>query len=115
MAKDKLILTDGTKFNDILKQIAEDRKPIANDLIKEICFMGETLTELKKMIKETGAVELFEQGKQKFMRENPALKSYNATIKQYSSIYKQLTDLIPKTITNKEDDGFDDFVSDRDD
>lgn len=58
--------------------------------------MQGTLTELKREIKENGTVEHFENGKQSFLRENPALKSYNVTVQRYSQLYKQLTDLLPK-------------------
>ena len=52
-----------------------------------------------RAIREKGTIEEFKQGKQEFLRENPALKSYNTTIKQYSSLYKQLCDLLPKEDT----------------
>lgn len=65
-------------------------------MITEITFMSKTLSELKKAIEKTGAVDLFKQGKQEFVRENPALKAYNTTIQRYSLLYKQLTDMIPK-------------------
>ena len=58
--------------------------------------MQQTLADLKKQIKENGTIEHFEQGKQSFLRESPALKSYNMTIQRYSALYKQLTDLLPK-------------------
>lgn len=32
---------------------------------------------------------------EEFLRESPALKSYNTTIQRYSLLYKQLTDLLP--------------------
>ena len=59
--------------------------------------MKETLADLKAQVKENGTVEHFEQGKQNFLRENPALKSYNTTVQRYSQLYKQLTDILPKT------------------
>lgn len=85
-----------TELKEILEKIPEDKKTIAGRLADELVFMQATLSDLKKQIKEHGTVELFEQGKQKFMRESPALKSYNTTIQRYSALYKQLTDLLPK-------------------
>ena len=116
MAKPKQIKIDLGKLKDIYNLIADDKKIIAQDLINEIEFLAETLSRLKELIRNGGVVEQFEQGRQSFMRENPALKSYNTTIQRYSLIYKQLTDLIPKNETKTEQsDGFDEFVSDRDD
>lgn len=95
-AKIKELGKDLKQFEEILKTIPDERKQIAQNLIKEICFMMKTLEELRKAIEETGAVDLFEQGKQKFMRESPALKAYNTTIQRYSLLYKQLESMIPK-------------------
>ena len=114
MARDKNIQQDIGKLKAIYELIPEDRRIIADDLIKEVYFITETLDELKENIKETGTVEKFEQGKQKFLRENPALKSYNTTIQRYCLVYKQLTDLIPKKENKPEDDGFDNFTNGRD-
>ena len=87
---------DLKQFEEILKTIPEERKHIAQNLIIEISFITKTLENLRKTIEETGAVDLFEQGKQRFMRESPALKAYNTTIQRYSLIYKQLENMIPR-------------------
>lgn len=92
MARKKI----NTEIKQILEKIPEDKKAIAGRLADELIFIQETLTDLKSQIKEHGTVEHFEQGKQNFLRESPALKSYNNTVKQYSNLYKQLTDLLPK-------------------
>lgn len=85
------------ELEDILEKIPDDKKYIGQKLIEELIFMQGTLTDLKRQIKENGTVEHFENGKQNFLRENPALKSYNVTVQRYSQLYKQLTDLLPKT------------------
>ncbi len=56
---------DLKQFEEILKIIPEERKQIAQKLITEICFITKTL-------EENGTIDLFEQGKQRFMRESPA-------------------------------------------
>lgn len=96
MNKIKEIGTDLKPFEDILKIIPGERKPIAKKLITEICFMTKTLEDLRETIEENGTVDLFEQGKQRFMRESPALKAYNTTIQRYSLLYKQLENMIPR-------------------
>ena len=106
---------DKAKLSGILEQIPEDRREVANDLLKELNFMSETLDELKAKVKSSGAVTLFEQGKQKMIIENPAMKSYNTTIQRYGAIYKQLIDLIPKMPPSEHDDGFEDFINGRED
>lgn len=85
-----------TELKELLEKIPEDRKAIAARLVDELVFMQKTLADLKRQIDDNGTVELFEQGKQSFMRESPALKSYNNTISRYGALYKQLCDMLPK-------------------
>lgn len=96
MERDKETLRDMRKLKKLLKLIPEERKAIGENLLKEIAFMTSTLAELKRTVEEKGTVDLFKQGKQEFMRESPALKSYGTIIQRYSLLYKQFTDLLPK-------------------
>ncbi len=98
------------QFNKILKQIPGDKKLIAKGLIKELTFMALTLDDLKEQIKEGGTVELFKQGKQEFLRESPALKAYNTTVQRYSTLYKQLTDLLPKAAREAQENALYEFI-----
>lgn len=88
--------TEYKTLTELLELVPAEKKPVAKKLITELNFMSSTLAQLRKMIKETGAVELFKNGKQEMLRESPALKSYNTTIQRYSLLYKQLVDLLPK-------------------
>ena len=89
--------TRKTDFSEILEKIPSDKRMIGEKLIEELSFMEETLAELKTQIREIGTIEQFEQGRQSFLRESPALKSYNTTIQRYSMLYRQLCDLSGKT------------------
>lgn len=84
------------RYKKLFKPIGEDKISAYDDLLKNIAFMTFTLNTLQNEIKEKGVVEKFEQGSQNFLRENPALKSYNTTIKNYISAVKQLNDLLPE-------------------
>lgn len=96
LSKDKETLRDVRKLKKLLKLIPEERRAIGESLLKEIAFMSSTLAELKKVVLEKGTTENFKQGKQEFMRESPALKSYGTIIQRYSLLYKQFADLLPK-------------------
>lgn len=104
MEKDKYIKSETKKLNKIKELVPDENKVIATNLIKEIAFMSATLEELKGIVGEKGAVEDFKNGKQEFMRESPALKSYTALIPRYSNLYKQLISLVPEEVkeTNSE-------------
>ena len=99
-----------TELKEILEKVPEDKKAIAGRIADELIFMQDTLTDLKKQIKEYGTVEQFIQGKQQFLRESPALKSYNTTIQRYSALYKQLTDLLPKEQEAEKANAIYDFI-----
>lgn len=106
MARKKI----NTELKKILERIPENKKAVAGRLADELIFLQETLTDLKEQIKERGTVEQFIQGKQNFLRESPALKSYNITLKSYSTLYKQLTDLLPKDQETNKDNAIYDFL-----
>ena len=94
-----------TRLKKIVKLVPDNKKSVANSLIKELSFMAGTLEELKENITVNGAVDFFKNGKQEMWRESPALKSYNTTIQRYSLLYKQLCDLLPKEEAVKASDG----------
>ena len=83
------------KYKKMFKGADKIKLEAHDDLLKNIAFMTVTLYKLQNEINEKGVIEKFEQGKQNFMRENPALKSYNSTIKNYTSVIKQIVDLLP--------------------
>ena len=85
------------EFREILEKIPDDKKVIGKKLIEELSFMEKTLASLKRQIEENGELEHFQQGKQDFLRESPALKGYNTPVQRYSVMYRQLTDLMGKT------------------
>jgi|SRR5699024_6688691 len=97
------ISTDMQQVKQLLKYVPDQRQPIAQNLYDELVFMQNTMAVLKKQVKDEGAVSLFKQGKQEFLREHPALTAYNKTIQRYSTIYKQLVDLLPEAEVTQED------------
>ena len=76
------------EYKEILAKIPEDKKVIGEKLVEELSFMEKTLASLKRLIEENGEMEHFQQGKQDFLRESPALKSYNTTVQRYSVMYR---------------------------
>ena len=124
--RDNERLKDVRKLKKILKLVPADRKDIAEKLIVEISFVAETqgscnfltraetLADLREKTKENGTVDHFKQGKQEFLRESPALKSYNTTIQRYSLLYKQLTALLPPPeVDSKKKNEVLDFITKR--
>lgn len=98
------------EFREILEKIPDDKKVIGKKLIEELSFMKKTLASLKRQIEENGELEHFQQGKQDFLRESPALKGYNTTVQRYSVMYRQLTDLMGKTQEAEKSNAVYDFL-----
>ena len=69
--------------------------------------MAGTLTELKNIVDEQGAVITTTNGNGfEVMTENPAQKSYNTMIKNYTAAIKQLTGFLPEAAEVPELDEF---------
>ena len=64
----------------------------------------------KLPFRENGTIEQFKQGKQDFLRESPALRSYNTTVQRYSLLYRQLCDLAGKTVEAEKSNPVYDFL-----
>ena len=93
--KAKRIKRELTRLRKSFKPLPEDKRRLAEGLMQEAAFMRVTLEETREIIDQEGVIELFEQGKQRFLREHPATKVYAALINRYSAVVKQLIDLLP--------------------
>ncbi len=105
MKKIKKIKYDLVK--DKIETMSDDKKSIALGLLKELSYMNDTLEKLKERIDEKGVVTEMCQGSYSIDRTNPALQTYNALIKNYTSTSKQLFEMLPNN-----DDEIDNFDSD---
>jgi len=94
----------------ILNRLPEDKRPIGEKLIRELVFMEKTLERLRIQIEETGEIEHFQQGKQDFYRESPALKAYNSTVQRYSVMCRQLSDMMGKSAEAEKSNAVYDFI-----
>lgn len=105
---DKIKQINFKSLKRAFNEMPEEKAMLGLSLIKELEFMKKTLTKLKKELAEKGVVTKMDQGKYYIERANPALAQYNAMIKNYQSTAKQITELLPKDIS----DGIDDFDND---
>ena len=91
------------ELEKILKKIPSEKENEASLIANELRFVLATTEKLRKDIEENGAVEHFINGKQDFLRESPAMISYNKLMKTYNTLYKNLLELIPKEDISTED------------
>jgi hypothetical protein len=114
--KDERIKKEVRRLNRIYKDIDKDNKAIIDGLIQRAAYMRVTLEDWEKDIMENGYYEMFTQSEKTdpYERERPVARLYNTMNKNYQSLIKQLSDLVPKEVKVVEDDGFKDFIAQRD-
>jgi hypothetical protein len=114
LTKEEMIKKEMRRLKRIYKDLDGRKKQVVDGLIHEAAYMRATLDELRKMIDEKGPIDEMPQGDYSILREHPAVKTYNTMIQRYTTVMKQLTDLLPKEVPKEEDDGFESFVNERD-
>ena len=108
---DKRIKKAEKKINLFFVNLPEDKKRFISDPIHQLAVTQILLERLAEELEKGEVIELFEQGSQKLRRENPALKSWNTTIKSYTALYKQLLDLLPEEEAQRAGDAISKFIS----
>jgi hypothetical protein len=115
--KQARIRIEKNRLAKLYADISKERKSIVEGLIIRAAFMRATLEDMEADLDENGFVEFFTQSEKTdpYERERPVARLYNTMNKNYQSIIKQLTDLVPKEEAAKKevDDGFDGFVAAR--
>ena len=96
-------------LQNIIDKISDEYKTESLLLVNELSFIIKTLEKLKDIIDNDGVVEDFKQGKQEFVRESTALKSYNTTMKTYNTTFTNLLKLVDKSSDSKKGYGLDDI------
>lgn len=112
LSKDERIKKEIRKLNGLFKNIEPKLKKVVQPLIEKAAFMSTTLDDLQEHINENGVTEEYKNGENQYgTKKSPQVEIYNTMIKNYSSVIKQLTDLVPKEAPKEEDDGFNEFVN----
>ncbi|EQJ93933.1 TPA: hypothetical protein KOB80_003206 [Clostridioides difficile] len=113
ITKEAKIKKEINRLNRIFKDVDEKKKKSVEGLIQESAFMRITLEELKENINLFGVIDEMQQGEYSILRESPYVKTYNTMIQRYTTLNDKLLALLPKDTPKIIDDGFDDFVSEK--
>ncbi len=108
--KDAIRKKELEKLDRIFKVLPPDKKSLIDNLKHQAAFMVSFMAELQETLDREGAVDQFEQGSQKFLREHPAAKIYNTTMRNYLSVIKQLLALLPPEEAKAAKDEFAAFI-----
>ena len=108
--KNKTIKKEITRLNKLFKDLEDNKKKLAKNLIENAAFMSIALEDLKKDIVKYGVKETYVNGKDQYgFKESVESKTYNTMIKNYMNIIKQLNDMLPEKKKIDEKDEFDKF------
>lgn len=95
--KRKKIKSLKNKLSKNFKKLDKSTYSLVENLINELAFMSVTLEENRQHIEEYGVKEFYMNGKGQFgYKESVESKNYNAMIKNYTNVVKQLVDFLPK-------------------
>ena len=120
-SKEARIKAEKCRLESIYAKLDSQRKLVAAGLIERAAYLKATVEDLERDLDDNGYTEMFTQSEktEPYERRRPAADLYVNTSNLYQKCIKQLTDLLPKENTDKSkteaSDGFDDFISGRDD
>lgn len=113
MAEDRKNSKELKKLKKIFKDIEPGKRQTVEKLISNAAFMAESLDDLQEIIREKGFVEEYQNGANQYgVKKCSEVEIYNTMIKNYSSIIKQLVDLLPSEAKSSGDELLD-FISGR--
>lgn len=92
-------------------QLDNKTKKVLSSLIDNAAFMTIELQDLQENIKKNGVTCEYQNGANQWgTKKSPEVEVYNSMIKNYVTIMKQLSDLLPKGSSKTIKDPFDDFL-----
>ena len=85
------------RLNGFFVDVEENQRETVAPLIQNAAFMKVMLEDMQEIINAEGATELYQNGENQYGRKpSAAMQAYNATIKNYASVIKSLSALLPK-------------------
>ena len=95
-ARDKALKSELRKLVSLFSALPENEKRFLHPLFENAAFMKVFLDDLQIEIRETGAVEAYQNGeKQSGVKVSAAVQAYNQTIKNYNAVIDKLIDRLP--------------------
>ena len=94
--KEEKIKREIARFEEIFKDLDENKQAVIQGLIRNIAFMTVTLDDLTETIARQNYSEEYQNGRgQRGIKQSTELKTHLAMTKNLSIITKQLVDLCP--------------------
>ena len=117
--KEQRIKAEKNRLLKIYKGLPKAKLALAEGLIESAAFKRVEMQDLQAFLEKEGWTEMFSQGNQKpYSRARPEGDKYVSLDTAYQKAIKQLDAMLPReepVVTGDPDDGFDEFVTGRDD
>lgn len=96
--KEQRVLEEYNRLMDLFSKAPDGQLRLALPLIQNAAFMKVTLEDLQAAINADGVTEVYQNGaNQRGMKQSATLQGYNALIKNYATVQKQLSQLLGET------------------
>lgn len=118
LEKNKRIKKESARLKKLFKDIDENKKKLVFTTIEDVAFMTITMQDLREKIVREGTTCVYKNGANQFgTKQSPDAQLYLQLSQKQTQAMKILVDCLPKAEKQvvKTDDGFDDFVSGRED
>lgn len=110
---DKRTKAEIKKLKNLFKGLQHDKALLTEKLIENAAFMSVLLMDLQENIKDNGYKDKYQNGVNQYgYKKSVAADLYQTTIKNYTSVIKQLNDLLPNKNTNPSDNELLQFIID---
>lgn len=104
MAKKREEIGSLEKLKGQIMKLDENKQILADRLLEKAIFMDEELQKLQEYIKVNGATEQYQNGANQFgKKKSSEVDVYNAMVKNYASVMKQINDILPEEIGEQDD------------
>lgn len=96
LTKEQRITEELNRISKYFEEVDANQKAIVAPLLQNAAFMKVTLEDLQEIINVEGVTEIYQNGaNQRGVKQSATLQSYNSLIKNYASVIKTLSQLLP--------------------
>lgn len=103
--REKTYKKEHLKLKKLIKAVVDDEDfKKVEGLVENAAFMRASLLELQDEIRTHGYVESYQNGENQFgMKDSVYVRTYNSMVKNYTSLMKTLTGMLPMEAKAAED------------
>lgn len=113
--KQKRIKKEVNRLRKLFKEIDENKKKLVLAMIDDIAFLTVTMQDLRESIVREGTTVEYKNGENQYgTKQSPDAQLYLAMSQKQTQAMKILLECMPKTQPKTNDDGFNDFLGERD-